>query len=137
MLGHLTKHEGGATCKICGRVAQSGEQFHYITGLGEVCHRCGLDPVVCDLCGARVRRMTLTVLRGKSLCLNCYKKERESGEKRAVREVQAPDIGEALKIALENSPKGFRLIGLRLKTSSKASWQAEYEREDIYQMRCS
>jgi len=137
MLGHLAKHEEGVTCKVCGRASGRGEQFHYVTGFGYVCHRCGIEPVECDSCRAKVRRMTVTVLRGRSLCLNCYRTERETGEKRAVKEVQAVEIGDAIRIALENRPEGFRLIGLRLKTSSKATWQAEYEREDIYEMRCS
>lgn len=81
--------------------------------------------------------MTTTVLRGRSLCLKCYKDFREMGEKRAVREVQASDASEAVRLALDNGPEGFRLVGLRLKASSKAVWQAEYERDDIFMMRCS
>ncbi|GBC68900.1 hypothetical protein HRbin01_00588 [archaeon HR01] len=137
MLGHLSKPEAGASCRVCGKEMRKGEQFHYITGFGYVCHSCGIQGVECDSCGAKVRRMTLTVLRGRSLCLTCYRRERETGEKRAMREIKSADIQSALGMALESAPEGFKLIGLRLKTSSKDMWQAEYEREDIFEMRCS
>ncbi|MEM1945290.1 MAG: hypothetical protein QXX57_06090, partial [Nitrososphaerota archaeon] len=138
MLGHLSSRHGeDAVCRVCGRESSAGEPFQYITGFGYVCQGCGLQPVVCDSCATKVRRLTITVLRGRGLCLKCYREERERGEKRMVREVGASNPAEAMKVALETCPEGFTLVGLRLRTSSKATWQAEYERDDIFGMRCS
>jgi len=81
--------------------------------------------------------MTITVLRGRKLCLKCYREEREKGEKRIVKEVIAQDPASLLNSIMANTPEGFRFIGARLKPSSKNTWQIEYEREDIFEMRCS
>jgi recombinational DNA repair protein (RecF pathway) len=136
MLGHLQKAGEGVECKVCGKKMDNAEA-HYVTGYGYVCRKCGLVPVSCDRCGSMVRRLTTTVLRGRMLCLNCYSVERESGEKRVSRELSAENVENALQLALKGSPEGFILIGLRLKPSSTTLWIAEYEREDIFGMRCS
>nr|BAJ46785.1 hypothetical protein HGMM_F22F09C35 [Candidatus Caldarchaeum subterraneum] len=81
--------------------------------------------------------MTVTVLRGRTLCLNCYRVEREKGEKRIFKEHSANSVEEAFAAALENSPEGYVFVGIRLKPSSKQVWVAEYEREDIFLSRCS
>ncbi len=122
---------------VCRREGRPGEQFHYVTGLGAVCMRCGLELVECSSCGKRVKRITITVLRGRALCLTCYKAERERGEKRILKEVVADSLEALMKKVAESTPEGFRFVGVRLKTSSKTTWQAEYEREDIFEMRCS
>ena len=61
----------------------------------------------------------------------------EKGEKRVVKEVIAQDPASLLNSIMANTPEGFRFIGARLKPSSKNTWQIEYEREDIFEMRCS
>ncbi|MDJ0273263.1 MAG: hypothetical protein QXN23_01110 [Candidatus Caldarchaeum sp.] len=137
MLGHLGKRAENIVCRVCGAVAEKPDSHHYVTGFGYVCRRCGLQPVVCDGCGAKVRRMTVTVLRGRTLCLNCYRVEREKGEKRIFKEHSANSVEEAFAAALENSPEGYVFVGIRLKPSSKQVWVAEYEREDIFLSRCS
>ncbi|MEM1943375.1 MAG: hypothetical protein QXO30_07635 [Candidatus Caldarchaeum sp.] len=137
MLGHFQKTGEKTVCRACGAESKPGETFHYVAGYGAVCRKCGLQMVVCDKCGSSVRRFTSTVLRGKTLCLVCYRAERESGEKRVVKERIADSIEQALASSIAETPEGYRLVGLRLKPSSTKTWMAEYEREDIYLSRCS
>ncbi|MCS7110234.1 MAG: hypothetical protein NZ956_02035 [Candidatus Caldarchaeum sp.] len=137
MLGHQHKKSEKARCRVCGKESEKPEAFHYITGFGYVCRDCGIQQVVCDSCGSQVRRMTVTVLRGKTLCLVCYRTEREKGDKRLMKELVAESIDDAVKMSMSNTPEGYVLVGLRLKHSSKQTWTAEYEREDIYLSRCS
>ncbi|MDW8084432.1 MAG: hypothetical protein RMI49_04465 [Candidatus Caldarchaeum sp.] len=137
MLGHQTRRTEKIVCRVCGKESDRAEAFHYITGFGYVCRQCALQPVICDVCGNRVRRMTVTVLRGKTLCLTCYRTEREKGDKRLMKELVAESIEEAVKASAANTPEGFVLVGVRLKPSSKQTWMAEYEREDIFISRCS
>jgi len=137
MLRHLSRAEEHPVCKVCGRELRAGEQSHQVTGLGTVCGRCGLQSVECESCGRATKRITVTVLRGRSLCLNCYAAERKAGEKRRFKTIVSDDYESLIKIALAMAPEGFRFIGLRIKPSSKNTWQAEYEREDIFEMRCS
>lgn len=137
MLGHLHKTGGNVVCKVCGREIAGKDTAFYITGFGNICRTCGLQQVSCDSCGSAVKRMTVTVLRGRTLCLSCYHVEREKGEKRILKEKNADSIQEALRLAAEDIPDGFRLIGLRLKPSSTRTWVVEYEREDVFISRCS
>ncbi len=137
VLGHLQKPGEKNVCKVCGKEAARGETLHYITGFGNVCRTCGLQRIVCDSCGMTVQRITVTVLRGRTLCLTCYRSEREKGEKRILKERLAGSIQDALNMSLTDMPENFRLVGLRLKPGSTTVWVAEYEREDIYLSRCS
>ncbi|MCS7129384.1 MAG: hypothetical protein NZ919_01915 [Candidatus Caldarchaeum sp.] len=137
MLGHLQKTGGKTVCKVCGAEPKPNETFHHVTGFGDVCRSCGLQQVVCDGCGSPVRRLTSTVLRGRTLCLPCYRAEREKGDKRIIKERSAESVEEALAASLAEAPEGYRLVGLRLRPSSTKIWMAEYEREDIYLSRCS
>ncbi|MEM4287343.1 MAG: hypothetical protein QXV97_00860 [Candidatus Caldarchaeum sp.] len=137
MLGHLQKAEDNVVCRVCGREISGKDMSFYVTGFGNVCRTCGLQQVVCEGCGSNVKRMTVTVLRGRTLCLSCYRTEREKGEKRILKEKNAGSIQEALRLAADDTPDGFRLIGLRLKPSSTKTWVAEYEREDVFISRCS
>jgi len=136
MLGHLQKVGEDIGCKVCGKRLEK-EEAHYVTGYGYVCRKCGLKPVSCAGCGATVRLLTTTVLRGRMLCLQCYTVEREAGEKRVRREWSAENVEKAFELALRERPEGFVLIGLRLKQGSTTLWVADYEREDIFSMRCS
>jgi len=124
-------------CKSCGKMINKGQQFFYITGLGAVCRECGLKSIACDRCGRIVKMMTITVLRGRKLCVSCYAYERAHGEKRIVKEFVADSIGDALTESLKQAPEGYRLIGIRLKPGTTKTWTAEYEREDIFMTRCS
>ncbi|MEM1948465.1 MAG: hypothetical protein QXY84_02975 [Candidatus Caldarchaeum sp.] len=137
MLGHQPKRVEKIVCKVCGAETDRPEAFFLVTGLGYVCRTCGLQPVSCDVCGARIRRMTVTVFRGKIHCLACYRIEREKGEKRLTKEYLAESIEEAVRTSLAEAPEGYVLVGLKLKHSSKKTWIAEYEREDIFISRCS
>lgn len=136
MLPHHLAEQGREKCVVCGREASGGA--HRVVGLGVVCMSCGLEPVKCDSCGRSTRRVTITVLRGRALCLSCYGKERERGAKRASKTIDGTEgVGAVLERALREAPEGYVLIGLRLNHNSKASWIAEYEREDVFMMRCS
>lgn len=137
MPGHLSKSVDKAECKVCGKPIAGNTPSYYITGFGTVCMPCSSKHVKCDGCGSDVRLMTITVLRGRKLCLLCYKNERERGEKRVVKEVIASNLDVLIEEILANMPEGFKFVGVRLKPSSKNTWQVEYEREDIFEMRCS
>ncbi|MEM2985826.1 MAG: hypothetical protein QXZ71_02085 [Candidatus Caldarchaeum sp.] len=137
MLGHLGKRAENIVCRVSSPPPDKPHTHHYLTGFLYLCKTSRLQPVVCDGCGAKVRRMTVTVLRGRTLCLNCYRVEREKGEKRIFKEHSANSVEEAFAAALENSPEGYVFVGIRLKPSSKQVWVAEYEREDIFLSRCS
>ncbi len=137
MPGHLSKTSDKIECKVCGKILATSDPAHYITGFGTICMPCSRKYVKCENCGSDVRLMTITVLRGRKLCLLCYKQEREKGEKRIVKEVNASSLDDLIQVILANTPDGFRFIGVRLKPSSKNTWQIEYEREDIFEMRCS
>lgn len=137
MLGHQSRRVEKIVCKVCGAEADKPESYQYVTGFGHVCRTCGLQPVLCDICGAKIRRMTVTVFRGKTHCLTCYRTEREKGDKRLTKEFLADSIEEAVRASLANVTEGYVLVGVKLKHSSKQTWIAEYEREDIFISRCS
>lgn len=128
-----------AKCAVCGRESRPGENFHNVTGLGRVCMTCGLESVTCESCGTKTKRVTITRTRGKLLCLRCYSRERETGEKRISRTFDEGEIdpSQALKLAVDRAPAGYTLVLLRLQPSSKRIWTADYERKDIFEMRCS
>ncbi|MCS7142632.1 MAG: hypothetical protein NZ920_02380 [Aigarchaeota archaeon] len=136
MLPHALSHEASGKCVVC--KAEIHGVSHRVVGLGTVCMRCGLEPVECDSCGSKVKRMTLTYLRGRPLCLICYGRERERSAKRTSVSIDGFGLGPEgiLRAAMEKMPPGYVLVGLRLNPNSKTSWVAEYEREDVYSMRC-
>lgn len=135
MLPHALSHEVAGKCVVCN--AEVKGPSYRVVGLGTICMRCGLEPIGCASCGTKVKRMTVTYFKGRPLCLICYAREREATAKRLSKNIEGSDVEEVVRVAIKERPEGYLLVGVRLAQNSKRSWIAEYEREDVFSMRCS
>ena len=110
-----------------------------VVGVGRVCLGCGMQKVKCDACGSEVKRLTSSVLQGRTLCLADHMKEVEKFRQHIVVSFDedaepAPSI---LAKALGGAPAGYTLLAVRRGRNSTHLWEAEYEKTEVFQMRCS
>ncbi len=108
-------------------------------GVGRVCLNCGMNKVKCEVCGAEVKLLTSSKLDGRTLCLSDHMKEVEKFRQHLVVSFDedkepAPSI---LARALAESPSGYTLLAVRRGRNSTHIWEAEYEKSEVFQMRCS
>ena len=136
MLPHHLATKPSDRCVVCGKETRTA---HSVVGLGSVCMDCGREIVTCSSCGSEARRMTMTFLRGRALCLLCYSRERSRGAKRVSKTIDGSSLSapQVAQQALQLAPEGYVLVALKLNQNSKTTWTAEYEREDLFMMRCS
>ena len=110
-----------------------------VVGVGRVCLNDGMNRVKCEACGTEVKLITSARLQGKTLCLSDYMKEIEKYRQHIVQNYDedsepAPRI---LERAYKEAPDGYTLLAVRRGRNSRHVWEAEYEKSEIFQMRCS
>ncbi len=128
-----------ARCAICGATEATAGTFPMVVGVGRVCMADGMRKVKCEGCGNEVNLLTSSKLQGRTLCLSDYMKELEKYRQHLV--VSFDEEREAaasiLSRALGEAPSGYVLISVRRGRNSTHVWEAEYEKEEVFQMKCS
>lgn len=108
-------------------------------GIGRICMSCGMKKVKCDLCGIEVKLLTSSKLQGKTLCLSDYMKEIEKYRRNIVvafdEEKEPVDV--IFARAQREAPGGYTLLAVRRGRNSTHLWEAEYEKTELFQSRCS
>jgi hypothetical protein len=113
--------------------------FPMVVGVGRVCLSDGMKKVTCEICGTEVKLITSSKLQGRTLCLSDHMKEVEKYRQHIVQtfdeESETPDS--ILRRSYAEAPKGYTLLAVRRGRNSTHIWEAEYEKTEIFQMRCS
>jgi len=110
-----------------------------VAGVGRVCLDDGMRKVKCEACGNEVKLLTSSKLQGKTLCLADYLKEIEKYRQHIVVNFDE-DNEPAMSIlarAYQESPSGYVLLAVRRGRNSTHLWEAEYEKSEIFQTKCS
>ena len=109
-----------------------------VVGVGRVCISDGMTKVKCEMCGNEVKLITSSRLQGKTLCLTDYMKEAEKFRQHIVKSYDEDDEPAAsiLQRAYREAPEGYTLLAVRRGRNSTHIWEAEYEKTEIFQMRC-
>jgi hypothetical protein len=131
--------KGPSKCALCGATESQPGTFPMVVGVGRVCLRDGMSQVKCELCGTTVKLITSSRLQGRTLCLADYLKEVEKFRQHIVQsfdEDSEPAIS-ILERAYRESPEGYTLLAVRRGRNSTHLWEAEYEKTEIFEMRCS
>lgn len=131
--------KGPAKCTMCGASEGQPGTFPMVVGVGRVCLNDGMTRVKCDACGTEVKLITSARLQGKNLCLADYMKEVEKFRQHLVQsfdEESEPAIA-ILERAYKQAPEGYTLLAVRRGRNSTHIWEAEYEKTEIFQMKCS
>lgn len=110
-----------------------------VVGVGRVCLTDGMTKVRCDDCKAEVKLITSSRLQGRTLCLSDYMKEIEKFRPHLVQsyDEDSETAARILERAYEEAPAGYTLLAVRRGRNSTHLWEAEYEKTEIFQMRCS
>jgi hypothetical protein len=126
-------------CAICGKDESSPGAFPRVIGVGKVCLTCGMQKVKCDVCGEEVKRLTSSRFQGRDLCLKDHMKEVEKYKQHIVKtfDENNEDLKEIFRRSLDEPPDGYTLLTVRRARNSMHVWEAEYEKSEILQMRCS
>ena len=93
----------------------------------------------CEVCGNEVKLITSSRIQGRTLCLADHMKEVEKYRKHIVVNYDE-DVELAVRIlarAYEEAPEGYTLLTVRRGRNSTHLWEAEYEKTEIFQMKCS
>jgi hypothetical protein len=126
------QHSTGKTmkCTLCGKEESTP---------GRICLSCGMQTVKCDVCGAEVKLLTSSRFQGKNLCLKDHMREVEKYKQHIVKTFDEYDesVKEILGRSLADAPEGYSLITVRRARNSMHVWEAEYEKTEILQSRCS
>ena len=131
--------KGPAKCAMCGTSEGQLGTFPMVVGVGRVCLNDGMTRVKCNACGTEVKLITSARLQGKTLCLTDYMKEVEKFRQHLVQsfdEDSEPAIS-ILERAYKQAPEGYTLLAVRRGRNSTHIWEAEYEKTEIFQMKCS
>jgi len=104
-----------------------------------VCLDDGMKKVKCESCGTEVKLITSSRLQGRVLCLADYMKEVEKYRQHLIQSYDedsepAPKI---LERAYREAPAGYTLLAIRRGRNSTHAWEAEYEKTELFEMRCS
>ena len=110
-----------------------------VVGVGRVCLKDGMSTVRCEACGTEVKVITSSRLQGKTLCLKDYMKEVEKFRQHIVQgfDEDSEPAEAILERAYKGAPDGYTLLAVRRGRNSTHLWEAEYEKTEIFQMRCS
>ncbi|HUI23466.1 MAG TPA: hypothetical protein VLY82_03630 [Nitrososphaerales archaeon] len=130
---------GPAACALCGTVENQPGTFPLVVGVGRVCLDDGMKKVKCESCGTEVKLITSSRLQGRVLCLADYMKEVEKYRQHLIQSYDedsepAPKI---LERAYREAPAGYTLLAIRRGRNSTHAWEAEYEKTELFEMRCS
>ncbi len=126
-------------CVMCGAMEAQPGTFPMVVGVGRVCLNDGMTKVKCEVCGNEVKLITSSRLQGKTLCLADYMKEIEKFRQHIVQsfdEESEPPLS-ILERAYREAPEGYTLLSVRRGRNSTHLWEAEYEKTEIFQMKCS
>jgi hypothetical protein len=136
-LQHLSKEP--AKCSLCGAVEATAGTFPLVVGVGRVCLNCGMQPVKCAACGQEVKLITSSRFQGRTLCLADHMKEIEKYRQHIVKtfDEAAEPVATIFAKASADGPEGYTLLALRRARNSTHVWEAEYEKTEIFQTRCS
>ena len=129
-----------AKCAVCGKEEVTPGTFPQVIGVGRVCMSCGMEKVKCEVCGDEVKRLTSSRFQGKNLCLKDHMKEIEKYRQHISEELRRREESRSRRYSSwrsPSSPEGYTLLALRRARNSTHSWEAEYEKSEIFQMRCS
>ena len=128
-----------AKCALCGAVENQPGSFPMVIGVGRICLNDGMTKVKCEICGSEVKLITSSRLQGKTLCLSDYMKEVEKYRQHIIRnyDEEKETVLGIFKKAVEEQPEGYTLLALRRARNSTHAWEAEYEKSEIFQMKCS
>jgi hypothetical protein len=109
-----------------------------VIGIGRVCLRCGMQSVKCEACGQEVKLVTSSRFQGKTLCLADHMKEVEKYRQHIVKtfDEENDPLDAVFNKAAREGPQGYTLLAFRRARNSTHSWEAEYEKTEIFQMRC-
>jgi hypothetical protein len=110
-----------------------------VVGVGRVCLNDGMTKVRCEACGAEVKMITSSRLQGRTLCLADYMKEIEKYRQHVVQtfDEDTEPASAILQRAFAGAPEGYTLLAVRRGRNSTHVWEAEYEKTEVFQMRCS
>jgi hypothetical protein len=124
---------------MCGAIEDQPGTFPMVVGVGRVCLSDGMTRVKCEACGTEVKLITSSRLQGKTLCLSDYMKEVEKFRQHVVQsyDEDAEPAGAILARAYREAPDGYTLLAVRRGRNSTHLWEAEYEKTEIFEMRCS
>ena len=126
-------------CAVCGATEPSAGVFPLVVGVGRVCLSDGMNRVKCEVCGTEVKLITSSRLQGKTLCLTHYMKEVERYRQHLVQsyDEDSEPATTILERAFKEAPDGYTLLAVRRGRNSTHVWEAEYEKTELFQMRCS
>jgi hypothetical protein len=98
-----------------------------------------MEKVKCEVCGEEVKRLTSSRFQGRTLCLKDHMKEVEKYKQHIVKtfDEESEAIGTIFQRAFSHGPEGYTLLALRRARNSTHVWEAEYEKTEIFQMKCS
>jgi hypothetical protein len=134
-----TSSKGPAKCVLCGADEVQPGTFSMVVGVGRVCLDDGMKKVRCESCGAEVKRITSSKLQGRTLCLSDYMKEIEKFRQHIVQsfDEDSEPATSILERAYTGAPEGYTLLAVRRGRNSRHMWEAEYEKTELFEMRCS
>lgn len=134
-----TSSRAPAKCAVCGEVEASPGTFPMVVGVGRVCLNDGMKKVKCEVCGNEVKLITSSRLQGRTLCLSDHMKEVEKFRQHLVISFDEDDepATSILTRSYQEAPEGYTLLAVRRGRNSTHIWEAEYEKSEIFQMRCS
>lgn len=128
-----------AKCVVCGAVESELGTFPLVVGFGRVCLDDGMKKVKCEVCGNEVKLITSSRLQGRILCLSDHMKEIEKFRQHIVVtfDEDAEPATSIMNRAYAEAPEGYTLLAVRRGRNSTHIWEAEYEKSEIFEMRCS
>jgi hypothetical protein len=128
-----------AKCAICGKEEGTPGTYPMVIGVGRICMNCGMQKVKCEVCGEEVKRLTSSKFQGRVLCLKDHMKEVEKYKQHVVKNYDEENepLENIIKKVVSEQPEGYTLLALRRARNSTHSWEAEYEKTEVFQMRCS
>ncbi|MDA4121400.1 MAG: hypothetical protein OK404_03220 [Thaumarchaeota archaeon] len=134
-----TASKAPAKCAICGTLESSAGSFPMVIGVGRVCLNDGMKMVKCEACGNEVKLITSSRFQGRTLCLADHMKEVEKFRQHIVVsfDEDAESATTILTKAYGGAPEGYTLLAVRRGRNSTHVWEAEYEKTEIFLMRCS
>ncbi|QQG48873.1 MAG: hypothetical protein HY247_00700 [archaeon] len=134
-----TSTKSPAKCAICGTLEPEPGTYPMVVGVGRVCLRDGMTKVKCEICGNEVKLITSSRLQGRTLCLSDHVKEVEKFRQHLVVNFDEDNepASQIMAKALMEAPEGYTLLTVRRGRNSTHLWEAEYEKTEVFQMRCS
>lgn len=128
-----------AKCAICGKEEATAGTYPMVIGVGRICMSCGMEKVRCEVCGEEVKRLTSSRFQGRVLCLKDHMREIEKYKQHIVKNYDEENepLETIISKALSEQPEGYTILAIRRGRNSTHSWEAEYEKTEIFQSRCS